>query len=89
MRASAHLYPSSILVLFLLELLGPRFVAARGRYHTDDSIEVKYYRNPGKFVDKMASLQGLGHVQNIRLPGRPIHNFPLGIQLSRGQRGVL
>ena len=31
---------------FLLELLGPRFVAARVRYHTDDSIEVKYYGNP-------------------------------------------
>jgi hypothetical protein len=46
MRTSAHLYPSSILVLFLLELLGPRFVAARVRYHTDDSIEVKYYGNP-------------------------------------------
>jgi len=36
-----------MLVLFLLELLGLRFVAARVRYHTDDSIEVKYYGQSG------------------------------------------
>ncbi len=31
----------------------------RSRYHTDDSIEVKYYDRPGKFLDKMAfSLTG-------------------------------
>jgi len=31
----------------------------RVRYHTDDSIEVKYYDRPGEFVDKMAfSLTG-------------------------------
>jgi hypothetical protein len=31
----------------------------RVRYHTDDSVEVKYYDSPGEFVDKMAfSLTG-------------------------------
>jgi hypothetical protein len=48
MRVSARLYPSSILVLFLHELLGPRFVAAGVRYHTDDSMEIVYYGKSGK-----------------------------------------
>ncbi len=29
-------------------------VTGRTRYHTDDSIEIKYYDKPGKFIDKMA-----------------------------------
>jgi hypothetical protein len=29
-------------------------VAGRIRYHTDDSIQVKYYDRPGEFLDKMA-----------------------------------
>ncbi len=29
-------------------------VPGRSRYHTDDSIEVKYYDHPGKFMDKAA-----------------------------------
>jgi len=44
---------------FCSNFLAPVFVAARVRYHTGDSIEVKYYGNPEKFVDKMAfSLTG-------------------------------
>ncbi len=30
------------------------YIPNRGRIHTDDSIEIKYYDKPGKFVDKMA-----------------------------------
>jgi hypothetical protein len=30
------------------------YIPNRGRIHTDDSIEVKYYDNPEKFLDKMA-----------------------------------
>jgi hypothetical protein len=30
------------------------YIANRGRLHTDNSIEVKYYDKPGKFLDKMA-----------------------------------
>jgi hypothetical protein len=29
-------------------------VTGRTRYHTDDSIQIKYYDKPGKFLDKMA-----------------------------------
>ena len=30
------------------------YIPNRGRIHTDDSVEVKYYDNPQKFLDKMA-----------------------------------
>ena len=30
------------------------YIPNRGRIHTDDSIEIKYYDKPGQFVDKMA-----------------------------------
>ncbi len=30
------------------------YIQNRGRIHTDDSIEIKYYDKPGKFLDKMA-----------------------------------
>jgi len=36
MRTSARLYASSMLVLFVLEVLGPRFVAARPQALADD-----------------------------------------------------
>ena len=41
MRTSARLYASSILVLFLRELLGPRFVAARPRALDDRDTTAK------------------------------------------------
>jgi hypothetical protein len=122
MRTSAHLYPSSSLVLFLLELLGPRFVAARVRYHTDDIIEVKYCGNPEECLwtrwhSRLPAIRDVSAAaapaatqiprrDRSRISGfhparhtspksrrsllaRPIHNSPLGIQLSRGQRAVL
>ena len=30
------------------------YIQNRGRIHTDDSIEIKYYDHPERFLDKMA-----------------------------------
>jgi len=52
-------------------------VPGRVRYHTDDSIEYKYYDNPSKFIDKAAfSLTGdLGceHGGGVSCAGNSVH----------------
>jgi hypothetical protein len=49
----------------------------RVRYHTDDSVEIKYYDNPAKFLDKMAfSLTGdIGceHGGGVSCAGNSVH----------------
>ena len=87
MRTSAHLYPSSILVLFLLELLGPRFVAARVRYHSDDSIEVSPANtqlSAGNTTIARPTCRTSAGLAELRLReatrARSDHCFPAGLQ---------
>jgi hypothetical protein len=60
-------------------------VPGRIRYHTDDSIQVKYYDNPDRFVDKMAfSLTGdagCEHGGGVSCAGDSVH-------IVNGQRQI-
>jgi hypothetical protein len=76
MRTSARWYAWSILVLFLLELLGPRFVAARPRALNDDDTTTKS-RTVRKDAAKSANA-GLTELERmlfgLTIDGGKIHN---------------
>jgi Putative beta-barrel porin-2, OmpL-like. bbp2 len=48
-------------------------VPGRVRYHTDDSIEYKYYDNPSKFLDKAAGDMGCEHGGGVSCAGNSVH----------------
>jgi hypothetical protein len=52
-------------------------VPGRVRYHTDDSIEYKYYDNPSKFLDKAAfsltGVMGCEHGGGVSCAGNSVH----------------